>query len=77
MQYRAVQYVSEDDTLNEILYEGDRYKDAHMVALQYDGDFWPEYYHVVERTFDNGTTWERYNASEYINGRPAWTYENL
>ena len=76
-QYRAVQYRSNDDSLSEILYEGERYKDAHFQCLQYDGDYWPEYYHVVERSLDGGQTWTFYNANEWINGRPAWTYDDL
>lgn len=76
-QYRAVQYCSDDDKLNEILYEGDSYKEAHFQCLQYDGDWWPEFYHIVERSLDSGQTWEHYLADELINGRPAWTYDNL
>lgn len=76
-QYRAVQYKADDDSLNEILYTGTTYKNAHLCCLEHDGDFWPEYYHVVERSLDGGLTWDRYDADEWINGRPAWTYDNL
>lgn len=76
-QYRAVQYCSETDQINEIIYEGMSYKEAHLQTLQYDSDWWPEYYHVVERSLDGGQTWQQYNADEWINGRPAWTYDNL
>lgn len=76
-EYRTVQYRDDDDTLNRILYEGTSYKEAHFQCLQYDGDYWPEFYHVVERSLNGGNTWERYDADEWINGRPAWTYENL
>jgi hypothetical protein len=75
--YRAVQYRSNDDSLEEILYQGNRYKDAHFCCLQHDGDFWPKFYHIVERSLDDGATWEVYSADEMINGRPAWTYNDL
>jgi hypothetical protein len=75
--YRAVQYRSDNDSLEEVLYEGNVYKDAHFQCLQYDGDYWPEFYHVTERSLDGGNTWDRYNADEWINGRPAWTIDGL
>lgn len=76
-QYRAVQYRSDTHELVEIIHEGDRYKWAHFATREYDGDFWPEYYHVVERSIDGGKTWHQYMADEWINGRPAWTYDDL
>ncbi len=75
--YRAVQYRDDNDALEEILYEGNRWKEAHFQCLQYDGDWWPEFYHIVERSLDGGNTWKPYSADEFINGRPAWTYEDL
>jgi hypothetical protein len=72
MIYRTVQYRDSDDGVEQILYEGSSYQEAHFQALQYDGDFYPEFYHVVERSHDQGTSWDGYSASEIINGRPAW-----
>lgn len=76
-KYRAVQRRSDNDAMERILYEGNRWKEAHVQCLAYDGDFWPEYYHVVERSLDGGITWDEYDADEWINGRPAWTYDDL
>jgi len=75
--YRAVQYRDDDDSLERILYQGNLWKDAQFQCLQYDGDFWPEFYHVTERSLDGGHTWHRYDANEVIDGRPAWTYKDL
>ncbi len=76
-QYRAVQYRDSDNGVEQLIYEGTVYKDAHFQCLQYDGDYWPEFYHVVERSLDGGITWHTYNADEWIDGRPAWTIEGL
>jgi hypothetical protein len=76
-QYRTVQYRSDNDELEEVVHEGNRWKEAHFQCLQYDGDYWPEFYHVVERSLDGGATWQIYDADEMINGRPAWTYDDL
>lgn len=75
--YRAV-CINEHDGVQLECSPHDNYKSAHMETLGWDSLYnYPDQLYWVERSIDGGATWQEYDASEYIDGRPAWTHSNL
>jgi len=75
--YRAVCVEESDDTVLECVMCA-THKEAHYNCLNWDDQYdYPQQYYFVERSLDGGHTWEMYSATEFIAGRPAWTYDNL
>jgi hypothetical protein len=71
-KYRAVVLEDATDMVHEVRYF-DSYSSAHMFTLDCDSLYnYPQDVYFVERSTDNGTTWQIYNADEFINGTPAW-----
>lgn len=75
--YRAICEQADTGEQIECVYH-DTYMAAHKTTLDWDElyDF-PAQNYWVERSIDGGLTWHRYDAEEFINGAPAWTYPGL
>lgn len=70
--YRVHVTDSDGDTL-EVTEPTEFYTGAHLDSFNWDSDY-PEKCAFVERSLDGGQTWSYYDASEYINGAPAWVH---